>query len=39
MNYQNTKEVKFYGLDQSMFTSDEEEGLEATNQGQGNQTA
>jgi len=30
MNYQNTKEVKFYGLDQSMFTSNENEGLEAT---------
>ena len=38
MNYQNTKEVKFYGLDQSMFTSNEDEGLDVTNQGQGNQT-
>jgi hypothetical protein len=39
MNYQNTKEVKFYGLDQSMFTSNEDEGLEVKNQGQGNQSA
>ena len=29
MNYQNTKEVKFYGLDQSMFTSNEDEGQDA----------
>ena len=39
MNYQNTKEVKFYGLDQSMFTSNEDEGLDSTNQGQVNQSA
>ena len=39
MNYQNTKEVKFYGLDQSMFTSNEDEGLEVKNQGQVNQSA